>query len=193
MIIIMDYIFICAIILTFVANSNCHYNNASFFFTVSLVSSVPRLLVNNNGSDATGTVVYPQLGAPLEVWCLTEWDESNNRKWYDPNNTRLRQTTEPTDRDVYVLTAPGRRYVKILKFRSYQHSQAGRYSCNVRLINVDPHRVVSLSVFIGMNELVLRRLVMISNLKQMARIVFISFHLSRHPTQGRRCYCDGVW
>ena len=131
----------------FVANSNCRYNNASFFFTVSPVSSLPRILVNNTGSDATGTVVSPQLRAPLEVWCWTEGDESNSRKWYDPNNTRLRPTA---DENVYVMNAPGSRHVKILKFRSYQHSQAGRYSCNVRLINVNPHRVVSLSIFIGM-------------------------------------------
>ena len=116
------------------------------------MSSVPRLLVNNTGSDATGTVVSPQPGAPLEVWCWTEWDESNNRKWINPNNIFLRPTTETTDKDVYVMNAPGMKYIKILKFRSYQYSQAGRYDCNVRLINVNPSQVVSLSIFIGMNE-----------------------------------------
>ena len=115
------------------------------------MSSVPRLLVNNNGSDATGTDVHPQPGAPLEVWCLTEQDESNNRRWYDPNNTWLRPTdTEPTDEDVYVLNAPEKRYVKILKFRSYSHSQAGRYYCSVNLKNVNPHQVVNRSIYIGM-------------------------------------------
>ena len=51
---------------------------------------------------------------------------------------------------MYVLNAPGRSYVKILKFRSYQHSQAGRYYCNVTLISENPGRVVSLAIFIGM-------------------------------------------
>ena len=122
----------------------------SLSFTVSLVSSVPRLLVNNTGSDATGTDVYPQLGAPLEVWCWTEEDESNNRRWYDPNNTWLRPTNESTGEDVYVMNAPERRYVKILTFRSYQHSQAGRYDCNVTLMNAPPPQVVSVSIYIGM-------------------------------------------
>ena len=120
----------------------------SLSFTVSFVSSVPRLLVNNTGSDATGSDVHPQPGAPLEVWCWTERDESNFRYWHDPSGSRLRPTTAPTDEDVYVLNAPGLRYVKILKFKSYQHSQAGRYDCNVKLIN--SRQVVSLSVYIGM-------------------------------------------
>ena len=107
--------------------------------------------MNNTGSDATGTDVYPQTGAPLEVWCWTERDETNNRRWFDPNNTWLRQTTEPTDEDVYVLNAPGMRYVKILKFRSYQPSQAGRYDCNITAINVYPRQVVFRSLYIGMN------------------------------------------
>ena len=115
------------------------------------MSSVPRLLVNNTGSDATGTDVYPQLGAPLEVWCWTEKNESNNRRWYDPNKIWLQPTTEPTDKDVYVLNAPVMRHVKILKFRSYQHSQAGRYYCNVTLINVPPPKVIFVSIYIGMN------------------------------------------
>ena len=115
------------------------------------MSSVPRLLVNNTGSDATGTDVYPQPGAPLEVLCWTEKNESKNRRWYDPNDTWLRPTDEPPEEDVYVLNAPGRSYVKILTFRSYQHSQAGRYYCNVRLINVNPPQVISISIYIGMN------------------------------------------
>ena len=115
------------------------------------MSSVPHLLVNNTGFDATGTDVYPQPGAPLEVWCWTEEDESNARLWHDPNNTWLRPTdTEPTDEDVYVLNDSEMRYVKILKFRSYQHSQAGKYYCNVTLIRVTPIHVVSLPIFIGM-------------------------------------------
>ena len=124
------------------------------------MSSVPRLLVNSTGSDATGTDVYPQPGAPLEVWCWTEQDEANGRLWYDPNNTWLRPTdTEPTDEDVYVLNAPGRRYVKILKFKSYQHSQAGRYYCFVTLINVNPHQAVNRSIYIGMNVIILLHIV----------------------------------
>ena len=110
------------------------------------MSSVPRILVNNTGSDATGTDVYQQPGAPLEVWCWTEADETDNRRWFDPNNTWLRPTTEPPDEDVYVLNAPGMRYVG-----SYQHSQAGRYDCNVTGINVNPHQVVFRSLYIGMN------------------------------------------
>ena len=113
------------------------------------MSSVPHLLVNNTGSNATGTDVYPQPGAPLEVWCWTEKNESNSRRWYNPSRTWLRPTTEPTDKDVYVLNAPGREHVKILKFRSYQHSQAGRYYCSISLINVNSRQVVQ-SIHIGM-------------------------------------------
>ena len=113
------------------------------------MSSVPYLLVNNSGSNATGTDVYPQPGAPLEVWCWTEQDEAKNRRWYNPSSTRLLPTTEPTNEDVYVLNAPGRGHVKILKFRSYQHSQAGRYYCSISLINVNSPPVVQ-PIHIGM-------------------------------------------
>ena len=98
------------------------------------MSSVPRLLVNNTGSDATGTDVYPQLGSPLEVWCWTEQDEASFRTWRADNTIGILPTaTEPTDEDVFILNTPGRRYVKILKFRSYNHSQAGRYICIINL------------------------------------------------------------
>ena len=59
-------------------NTKCHFwAFVSLSFTVSLVSTVPHLLViqNNTGSNATGTDVFPQPGAPLEVWCWTEVDE----------------------------------------------------------------------------------------------------------------------
>ena len=113
------------------------------------MSSVPHLLVNNTGSDATGTDVYPQPGASLEVWCWTEQDEAKNRWWF-ANDTLLRPTdAEPTDEDVYVLNAPGMRYVKILKFRSYSHSQAGRYYCYVNFKIMRGH--ATLPIFIGEN------------------------------------------
>ena len=115
------------------------------------MSSVPHLLVNNTGSDATGTDVYPQRGAPLDIWCLTENDETNPRLWYDPSNTLLQPTSEPTDEDVYVLNAPGRGFVKILKFRSYNQSQAGRYDCAVNLKIMNRNRPVKFPIFIGEN------------------------------------------
>ena len=116
------------------------------------MSSVPHLLVNNTGSDATGTDVYPQPGAPLEVWCRTERDEANFRTWR-VNNTNgiLPIATEPTDEDVFILNAPGRGYVKILKFRSYNHSQAGRYICIINLRIMNGFKFVSLPIFIGEN------------------------------------------
>ena len=113
------------------------------------MSSVPRLLVNNTGSNATGTDVYPQPGAPLEVWCLTEQDEAKSRRWYNPSRTWLQPMTETTDEDVYVLNAPGKGHVKILKFRSYQPSQAGRYYCSISLKNVNSRQVVQ-PIHIGM-------------------------------------------
>ena len=129
----------------------------SFFFTVSLVSSVPHLLVNNTGSDATGTDVYPQPGAPLEVWCWTEEDEATSRLWHNSRGrvTQYNNDADATE-DVYVLKYPTKTYIKILKFRSYQHSQTGRYYCIVTLTS---SQVVSLPIYIGMN--VIKAIVMI--------------------------------
>ena len=115
------------------------------------MSSVPRLLVNNTGSDATGTDVYPQPGAPLEVWCRTEQDEANGWLWYDPTNTWLRPTTEPTDEDVFIVNAPEMEHIKILKFRSYNYSQAGRYYCVINLRTMNGFTFVTLPIFIGEN------------------------------------------
>ena len=116
------------------------------------MSSVPRLLVNNTGSDATGTDVYPQPGAPLEVWCWTERDEASLRTWRVNNNNDILPTvTEPTDEDVFILNAPGMEHIKILKFRSYNHSQAGRYICVINLRIMNSFKFVTLPIFIGEN------------------------------------------
>ena len=124
------------------------------------MSSVPRLLVNNTGSDATGTDVYPQPGTPLEVWCWTEQDEATSRLWYNSRGQVAQYNSDAdANEDVYVLKYPNRTYIKILKFRSYQHSQAGRYYCNFTLANVNPSQVVSLPIYIGMN--VIKAIVMI--------------------------------
>ena len=113
------------------------------------MSSVPRLLVNNNGSDATGTDVYPQPGAPLEVWCWTEEGEAVFRTWYA--NGVLPTATEPTDEDVFILNAPGMEHIKILKFASYNYSQAGRYICVINLRTMNGLKYVTLPIFIGEN------------------------------------------
>ena len=123
------------------------------------MSSVPRLLVNNTGSDATGTDVYPQPGAPLEVWCWTEENEATSRLWHNSHGQVAQYNNDAdANEDVYVLKYPNKTYIKILKFRSYQHSQTGtsRYYCNVILTS---SQVVSLPIYIGMN--VIKAIVMI--------------------------------
>ena len=154
------------------------------------MSSVPHLLVNNTGSDATGTDVYPQPGAPLEVWCWTEKNESSSRLWHNSSGrvTQYENDTDATNEDVYVLKYPNMTHIKILTFRSYQHSQAGRYECNISLTEVDPHHHVSLSIFIGMK--VIKAIVMIINCTLRCIISILNL---RNSTQGGRCYCDGVW
>ena len=105
--------------------------------------------MNNTGSDATGTDVYPQLGAPLEVWCRTERDEAVFRAWR--GNGILSNATVPRNGDVLVLNALGMEHIKILKFRSYHYSQAGRYICVINLRTMNGLKYVSLPIFIGEN------------------------------------------
>ena len=113
------------------------------------MSSVPRLLVNNTGSDATGTDVYPQPGAPLEVWCWTDRGEAVFKTWR--SNDLLPIATEPNNGDVLVLNAPGMEHIKILKFASYNYSQAGRYICVINLRTMNGLKYVTLPIFIGEN------------------------------------------
>jgi hypothetical protein len=114
-----------------------------------LFSSVPSLLVNNTGSNATGTVVIPEVGSPLEVWCWTEKEEASNRQWHHENGTRFLQYSldNATNASVYVLKYTNMTFIKILKFRSYQTSQTGRYDCRIVL---KPSAVmISLPICIG--------------------------------------------
>jgi hypothetical protein len=114
-----------------------------------LVSSVPRLLVNNAGSDASGTVLSPQVGSSLAVWCWTEQNEATNRQWLYRNGTQIAQFSDDsaTSASVYVLKYAEMKFVKILNFRSYQTSQAGRYDC--RIVLTDPGTTISLPIYIG--------------------------------------------
>ena len=116
-----------------------------------LVSSVPQLLVNNAGSDAGGTVVSPEAGSSLEVWCWTEQNEASSRVWRYANGTQIDQYSDDnaTSASVYVLKYSEMTFVKILKFRSYQAAQAGRYDCRIGL--TDPGTIISLPIYIGMN------------------------------------------
>ena len=114
------------------------------------MSSVPRLLVNNTGSDATGTDVYPQHGAPLEVWCWTENDPTTtSRLWYNSGGKVKQYATDSdaTNEDVYAIRYSNITYIKILKFRSYNYSQAGRHDCKITFEVADTE---VLSIYIGM-------------------------------------------
>ena len=113
------------------------------------MSSVPHLLVNNTGSDATGTDVYPQSGASLEIWCWTDRDEAFFRTWHA--NGILPNATVPRVGDVFVLNALGMEHIKILKFASYNYSQAGRYICVINLKTMNGLKYVTLPIFIGEN------------------------------------------
>ena len=108
--------------------------------------------MNNAGSDASGTVLSSQVGSPLAVWCWTEQNEATNRQWLYRNGTQIAQVSDDsaTSASVYVLKFAGMTFVKILKFRNYQTSQAGRYDC--RIVLTDPGTTISLPIYIGNKE-----------------------------------------